>query len=216
MLRKQFKRKRKVRTAFRKIKKTRRGLVSRGSSELGYVDKNVNSVLDTTGGIQLLATIPQGTSIGTRIGKKIKLHSIQMRGFIANNSTAAFNDVAYIVVYDKRPTSSLPAITDILDAATPYAMNNDNNAGRFVILKRVDAMLIGNTGTPETLTTTAAKGSDWYLNLKGRMMEFASAGTGAIGDITTGALYLITVGSNAAGTSAAALSGNCRVKFVDV
>jgi len=47
----------------------RRGVASR---ETGYVDLAVaNYALDTTGSIVLLATVPQGTSVQQRVGKKI-------------------------------------------------------------------------------------------------------------------------------------------------
>ena len=45
---------------------------------------------------------------------------------------------------------------------------------------------------------------------------YKAAGTGAIGDIEEGALYLVTVGQVAAGTAAAAMRVAFRLRFLDV
>ena len=189
--------------------------------ELGYVDVDKAPYpLDTTGSVTLLNTIAQGASVNQRVGKKVQLKGIQARGVSFNNTGASFNDFAYLIVWDKRPTGALPAVTDILTAALPTAMNNDANAGRFSILKRVDGVMIGNSSftgaVANALTDCSALDQDWYLDLKGRETVYKAAATGAIGDIEQGALYLVTVGSNAPGAIAAVLYQAFRLRFLDV
>lgn len=190
----------------------RRGVASR---ETGYVDLAVaNYAADTTGTVTLIATIAQGASVNQRVGKKVLLKSLQGRGQIYNGTTATINDVAFLIVYDKRPTGALPAVTDILVSAASVSFNNDVNSGRFKILKRVDLML---SGIPSTTNGDGpADSGDFYLNLKGLPAVFKAAGTGAIGDIEEGALYLVTVGSQAAGTAAAVVQLAFRTRFLDV
>lgn len=189
------------------------------SKELGFVDVAVSSPMDTTGLVTLLNTVAQGTSVNQRVGKKIRMKGLQIRGYAGNGTTATFNDVAFLIVYDKRPTGALPAVTDILVAANATAMNNDANAGRFSILKRWDGMLLGNlslTGAvANALVENTAVGTDCYLDLGKREVVYKAAATGAIGDIEQGALYLVTVGANAAGTAAATLVFNSRMRFWD-
>jgi hypothetical protein len=186
------------------------------SRELGYVDLAPASyALDTTGSVTLLNVVAQGAAVTQRVGKKIALKGLQCRGNMSANSTATTNDVAYLIVYDKRPTGALPTITDILVTISPFAMNNDANAGRFSILKRVDGMLIGNPAA-NSFTDCTALDADWWLDLKGRETVYKAAGTGTIGDIEQGALYLVTVGQNAAGTTAAALGVGFRLRFLDI
>lgn len=184
------------------------------SKETGYVDLAFASkALDTTGSITLIATVPQGASVQQRVGKKIVWKGMQIRGAAGANSAGVYNDCAWLVVYDRRPTGSLPAITDILDTATAYSMNNDANSGRFKILKRVDFSLVG----PLTeVTDSTYQSMDSYLPLKGLPCTYKAAGTGAIADIEEGALYLVTVGSNVAGTTAAAFNVGIRTRFVDI
>lgn len=195
----------------------RRGVASK---ETGYVDLAFATYnLDTTGSIALVATIAQGASVNQRVGKKIMLKSLQVRGYLQNGAASYFNDCAVILVYDRRPTGSLPAITDVLVTANSSAFNNDANSGRFKIIRRWDFELIGNvTGTLATqqLTDCTAKTADDFVKLKGLPTVFKAAGTGAIGDIEEGALYVITVGNNVAGTTAAQANLAFRTRFVDV
>lgn len=192
-----------------------RRLELRSGREAGYVDVGLtNYNLDSTGSLALLNTVPQGASTSQRVGKKILLKSLLMRGFAYTGTTAGAQDVAWMIVYDRRPTGSLPAITDVLTAAAPTAFMNDNNTTRFIVLKRCHEVMLGNTTTPAT--GGEAIEADFYLPLRGLPQIFKSAGTGAIADIEEGALYLITVGNRPAGTTAATLSASFRVRYVDV
>lgn len=189
-------------------------LYKRPVLEKNYVDLAANAyALNTTGSITLIATIAQGASVNQRIGKKCYLRSLQCRGNAYGLATTTATDAAYLIVYDKRPSGSLPAITDVLDSASPASMNNDNNASRFSILKRVDLTIIGSAANQ--FTSSSAFGADWFLNLRGLPMTFNSAGTGAIGDIDEGALYLITIGGGA-GTAAAELGVTLRTRFTEM
>jgi len=189
----------------------------RVSSETGFVDlAGATYALDTTGTVTLLNTVAQGASVSQRVGKKIMLKSLQFRGAMQNGSAAAGNDVAVLIVYDKRPTGALPAITDILTSVAPTAMNNDANSGRFVILKRIDEVLIGNLTAAANYTEAAIKSCDYYLPLGGKPTTYKAAGTGAIADIEEGALYAVTVGGTAAGASAASVFGSYRLRFKDI
>ena len=184
-------------------------------NELGYVDvANTDYPCDTTGSVTLLNTVAQGAAVTQRVGKKIAMKGLQCRGNIRANAATTIADTAFLIVYDKRPTGALPAITDILVSINTNSMNNDANAGRFSVLKRVDQLILGNITTP----TTGCEGYDydWWLDLKGREVVYKAAATGAIGDIEQGALYLVTLGSNAAGTTACTFSAAFRMRFLDI
>jgi len=190
----------------------RRGAASK---ETGYVDlANAAYAADTTGTLTLIATIAQGAAVTQRVGKKIVFKSIQIRGNAANGSTATLNDVALIIVYDRRPTGSLPTIGEVLVSASSNAFNLDANSGRFKILRRYDCCLSGNSATPAT--GNEIKDMTDYITLKDLPCVFKAAGTGAIGDIEQGALYAITVGNVGAGTAAAAFNVGYRTRFVDI
>lgn len=203
----------KYRKGSRKMSLNRRGVASR---ETGYVDLASSSYAFSSGAntIALLATVAQGAAVTQRVGKKIKLKSLQCRGYVSNDSAATINDCAFLVIYDKRPTGSLPAVTDILVSADTSSFNNDANSGRFKILKRMDFLLCGAPAT--TNGDGPAVTCDFYLDLKGLPCVYKAAGTGAIGDIEEGAIYGIWLGSTAAGTSDATAAMAFRTRFIDI
>jgi len=187
----------------------------RSGQENNYVDlARAQYQCDTTGSVTLLNTVAQGTSVNQRVGKKWVMKSLQMRGFVQNGSTAVSNWASYMIVYDKKPTGSLPAVTDILVTANSQAFNNDNNTDRFRIVRRWDNYLAGSTLAASAGGDTGAE-ADAYVKLNLPVVNKA-AGTGAIADIEEGALYLVTVGNTAAGTAAASLDTGFRIRFRDM
>lgn len=197
---------------------TTRGLMAMRASvnkETGFVDlAAANYVCDTTGSVTLLATVAQGAGVSQRVGKKIVLKSLQCRGRFFAGTAGVINDCAAIIVYDKRPTGALPAVTAVLNTANAGSMNNDDNSDRFVILKRLDQILIGDSTTVST--GLEAVDVSFYLPLRMLPTVYKSVADGAIADIEQGALYLVTVGVNAAGATAASLNATFRTRFVDV
>ena len=190
----------------------RRGVAS---PETGFVDLTSAAYgMNTTGAIALVATVAQGASVNQRVGKKIAWKSIQVRGSFVAGTSGTVADGAMILVYDRRPTGSLPAITDILVSASSEAFNNDANSGRFQILKRVDINFTGNSTTPAT--GRESQSADCFLSLKGLPGVFKAAGTGAIGDIEQGAIYIVTVGNLVSGATAPNAALAFRTRFLDV
>lgn len=183
--------------------------------ESGYVDSSHPALaFDTTGSVVHINIIPQEETVHGRLAKKCKLKSLQIRGTVGNSSTATFNKIAILIVYDKRPAATVPAIATILKSVSSRSMNNDNNSGRFQVVRRFDHLLVGNSSA--LLENTYGHINEW-IDLKGRMVEFNdTAKTGVMGTVTEGALYLVTVGNNAAGTTAAAGNLECRTRFVDI
>lgn len=168
--------------------------------------------MDNSGQVILIATIPQGASVNQRIGKRIVLRSLLMRGLSLAGTTGTVADGGFLIVYDMKPTGAIPAISDILVSPLNSFMN-DNNTSRFRVLRRVDNVYIGNQLTPTT--GGEAYNIDEYLKIN-RPMIFESAGTGAIGDIDTGALYLVTYGNRPAGSAAPQLGLAFRTRFTEM
>lgn len=195
----------------------KKAVMKEKSKDAGFVDLAVaNYNCDTTGSIALIATMAQGVSVNQRIGKKAVYKSVQLRGNVVTGTTTLTADSAAMIVYDRKPTAALPAITDILVTANSRAFLNDVNSDRFQIVRRWDWAQAGNSATAGQLTETTNIGLDEYVDLKKRPVEFNAAGTGAIGDIAKGALYFITVGANVAGTTAPIAAVGFRTRFIDV
>lgn len=190
-----------------------KALLAARTAENKYVDLGqATYTMNTTGSITLLATIPSGVTVTSRVGKKVLLKSLQFRGTVFANAAGLINDVAFMIVYDRRPQAALPAITDILTGTTSSSMANDDNTSRFTILKRSNFCLSGNSGTAGQQTGTTIMDADFFLPIL-KICNFNALGTGAIDDIDEGALYLVTLGGVAAGTAAASMSGIFRTRF---
>ena len=161
-----------------------------------------------------MATIAQGASVNQRIGKKAVIKSIQVRGECVADSTTLNSMASLIIVYDRRPTGSLPSITDVLVSANANSMNNDVNSGRFKILRRLNYVTIGNNATAGQGTAATAYFIDEYFKVN-KPIIFKAAGTGAIANIEEGAIYAITVGNQAAGTADANFNVGYRTRFCE-
>ena len=83
----------------------------------------------------------------------------------------------------------------------------------FKIVRRWDFKLTGNSSTPAT--GNELQDPSAFVDLKGMPCVFKATGTGAIGDIEEGALYMISVGNQAAGATAGTGTIACRTRFVD-
>ena len=182
--------------------------------DAGYLDQAAAAyACDTTGTLTLLTVIPQGVSVNQRVGKKIALTSVQLRGNLIAGTTGTTSDVAVLIVYDRRP-SAATAITDILKTISSNALNNDDNTGRFKILRRWDMSTTGNATTPAT--GNEIKEFSQYFKVPALPVIYKALGTGAIADHEEGALYMVTVGNTVAGTTSSSLQTTIRVRFQDI
>lgn len=191
-----------------------RRIQPRTPQEVNYVDLAAAAyALNTTGSITLIATIAQGATVNQRIGKRAYLKSLLIRGSVYAGTATTICDGGFLIVYDKRPTGALPAITDILTSISPNAFMNDNNTGRFEVIRRNDYCFAGNITAPTT--GKEIYNVDEFIKLRRRPIIFEALGTGAINDIDEGALYLVTYSSVAAGTADAELFVSFRTRFTE-
>lgn len=190
-----------------------KALINEKKKNAHFVDLALaNYALDTTGSITLVPTIAQGASQSQRLGKKVLLKSVQIRGHATANSATTVADGAALLVYDRDPTNTLPNITDILNTVHSASFNNDTNSDRFKIVRRWDFPFCGNTTTPST--GKEIHSFDEYVDLRNLPMQFGNVGTGAMGDIKLGALYFVTCGTQAVGTTAANINCGFRTRFI--
>lgn len=160
----------------------------------------------------LLGDIPQGPSEEERVGKRVRLVSLSLRGVIAWGTAAPNYPLAVVllVVYDRAPTGSLPAVSDILEYGAPLQQNNAVNSRRFrIVMRRMYGV---------SFTMQIPIPLDEFIDLKGLHTQYASATNGSLGNIREGALYLYTLGSEpnvAPYSSAANLDVTWRLRFTN-
>ncbi len=168
---------------------------------------------NTTGSVTLLNGVAQGSDFTNRIGRKVTMTSVQLRGFLTPEDDQTEATLARVMlVYDSQPNGALPAVTDVLTAADSRSFNNLNNRDRFRVLVDETHAL----GQRDTTNSLEGAPTAIVLNRyrKCNLPVVFDGTTAAIGDIQTGSLFLLTIGNQASG-SAIAASLAVRVRFVD-
>lgn len=159
--------------------------------------------------ITLLNGVQAGTGFFNRVGARIEMRNIHLRGMITNAATAVQDAGRLLVVYDRQPTGSLPAYNVIFQtrdqagATTSQGFSEINldNRDRFTILRDERFYLPACTNTAGVLTNGPQYPGDdqemdfnLFIKLRGLGTHFKSTSNPTtIADIATGALYLVTV-----------------------
>lgn len=178
---------------------------------------NFDSNSAVANSMKLLNTIPTGTSAITRVGKRVCLKSVLIRGSIEAAGATIGEKCALLLIYIRNPNqaATLPAWTEILTSQSSVALTNRDNASKFKIVRRWDYDVIGNTTTPATGSEIITVNE--FVKLKDLPSVWTSASTaGTIGEFEEGALILASVGKQANGaTTTPTIAGNARVYFED-
>jgi hypothetical protein len=186
--------------------------------ESHFVDSGqVTSNCDTTGQIQLINTIAQGTTVNQRIGKKLLLQSVRIQAFFQPGTTAIYNNLGAYLVLDRQSNgAAIPAITDILVSVNTNDFPNDAKRSRYKILRRWDCVVSGcAVAATNPANDLPSLNCNDYIPLKFVMEYNTSATTGVQATIEKGALYIVTVGSAAAGNTAGTFQFYTRTRFTE-
>lgn len=187
-----------------------------------------------TGTFQLLNAMVQGSDLVNHQGRRIQMKSLHIRGGIFQNQAGAAAGADFfriIVLYDRQPNGAAPALADVLQSVSQagatttsaYAMLNMSNAERFKILaqetfKSDDPS--GNVLGNEPATVSTAFKANWlfdrYIKLKNLETHFTGGNAGTVADMTTGSIYLLTVGMQSAANYQYGCSYASRIRFSDL
>lgn len=177
--------------------------------------------------IILLNGIQTGTGFFNRIGARIEMKSLKMRGTVTQGATSVQMMARVIIVYDRQPTGALPVITDILQsrdqtgAATTTGGSEINldNRDRFTIIKDHQVFIPSATYAAGVQTNGPSYPGgeqqemdiNCFIKLKGLGVHYRStANPTTIADIATGALYAVFVCTGTDSSWGAGLSFRLR------
>lgn len=166
-----------------------------------------------------------GADFYNRIGRKVNLKSIYIRGVFKNGGPVSPAEAIRIVVYtdNQFTTGTVPTTADVLAdvsntgaiATNPYSNINLNNRDRFQILKEFFVQMpavaaggvLSNSGLGGSVTLTQK------LRFFRRLGGFeVSHGGSATGTVTKGNVLLTAIGEGGAYT----FTYSCRIRFTDV
>lgn len=202
----------------------------------GSTSGGVPLSLNSTGSICALNLIQVGSSMFNRIGRRIEMISIRFSALYNPLSVTRVVPTDYgriMIVYDRQTNGAYPALADILQDTDQTGANttssksglNMNNRERFVTImdKRLHLPQVTITGGAITAmfpsdTFEFRVLSDEYRKLPKLTTHFkADSNPAVIGDISTGALYILSLSREAAGSEAFEIyDWNCRLKYIDV
>lgn len=183
--------------------------------EIKAVDFPVaNTTFPTAGTIACLNLIQAGSSYFNRIGRKIELKSFTIRGNIFTNATTtAYTFARMILFYDRQTNGAFPAVADLIqttdqtgaNTTTSWSGINMNYRDRFLILRDMVFSMPSETDTAGSITAEGLADTsreNWvikaHVKLKNLITQYrADSSPAVIGDIATGGLYLLFIGSTA-------------------
>lgn len=210
-----------------------RGLPYYRTPELKYLDvQAAQYTFNLTGDFQCLNLPVTGAAFYNRIGNEIEMKSLHMIGNIgltANTLTGVSEYTRIMILYDRQPNGSFPAVADVLASysstgsvsSTSYDHLNPNNSDRFRVLADLRYGFTNNLAATTQCHQAAALdytnpniAVNRFINLKGLTTKYkASAGT--IGDISSGSLLVFTIGNIAASSEGYNVNLSFRLRFID-
>lgn len=187
--------------------------------------------LDNTPIITCVNGTQEGAGFWNRVGRKIMMQSIRWKGFVNFTGNAGANTAEYLrmmLIYDRQPNKATPNIADILldipnagGAGVTSAEGglNMNNSERFMVLRDIQIAIPENANALGNATASIIDYKnrgvfDEFIKLKGLETHY-TASTGGIGDITTGALFVVSYGTSPAAGAVFDVSWKTRLRYKD-
>lgn len=207
--------------AFASVAPLSRGGATYSRSMSPFEKKNIDTTLSSattgfpavgvaTGVLSLLNGCTAGGLPTNRVGRRITMTSLYMRGTIQLTATSTGNcPVRILIVYDKQTNKAAPSATDILNTDNAASLMLLANNHRFRVIRDIIVPIIG-TGGPQGCYI------DEYVKLPNLTTEYIDgAGAGTVGDITSGGLFALIYCNNTIGTTACLSGLNLRLRFQD-
>ena len=194
-----------------------------GASVRSPIEKKVidtalsNYDVNSTGSVTLISGCATGTDYTERIGRRTNITAIQLRGRMQVDCSS-YSGVPQVgrvmLVEDMQCNGTIAAITDILQTANVHSFNNLNNRERFKIHhdQLFDFGVYSFTAT-QSYADNLMHHYEVYKSVNIPVVYDGTSNT--IGSISSGAIYLVFIGSGPAGTNDLIAPTTCRVRFID-
>lgn len=163
---------------------------------------NFNLAGTGAGSFRVLNVPINGAELYQRIGRKIYMKNLQIKGLINYTAVAAAagqDFLRLVLYYDAQPNAAQCVIGDLFaDSNAGAGVNafskiNLTNRARFQILRDFQIMtpLIAAGTNWEGPDQSKDFSVDWFVKLKGLETEYNGVNGGTIADVTSGALGLV-------------------------
>lgn len=166
-----------------------------------------------TGDVGVLNNCVTGTAATTRIGRKMLMKSLFIRGLlvVSSTTTSGGGKVRIVIVYDRQPNGVLATAANTfqsLNVAEPcnQLMNLDYRE-RFKVLADIEVAL--SADGPESYVINR------YINLKNLETDFNIGTAGTIADVTSGSIQLWAASTPGFTGALPYMSFATRIRFSD-
>jgi len=185
--------------------------------------------------VALLNVVQEGTGFFNRVGRKIEMRSLHVTGIIQPTGIAnTTSDLCqWAIIYDRQPSApaALPIYQLIFgdyNAAGAFSSGefsglNLDNRDRFVVIRNKRLSLPSTTAVAGTNPSQAVPADptmlviNEFIKLKGLTTHYnGTANPITIANVTSGALYLVTQGGNAAGAQGWQANLQFRLRYDDL
>lgn len=213
-------------------------LPRRTSSEVKSVDTTAASgsgvvlTLNSTPLVTPINLIQEGSGFYNRIGRRIEMQSLHLTGQITCRNVQSNQDYCRIlVVYDRQTNGILPSAAAILAdydqqgavSTGVYSGVNPDYRERFLILADIRLTMPGTSNaSPGTSVTNGVDplvttfNINRFIRLRNLATQYQSThNPSIIDDISTGALYVMTMGTQAAAAAPWQYNAKWRLRYRD-
>lgn len=195
---------------------------ARGGSQSSYIDVALSGEeLNNSGKVILINAVPQGAGTSQRIGRKWNMSSASFAFHFEGVTSGNFPTTARMwLIWDKMPQGNLPSLGDIF--ADPSNLSrtqkNDAHSKRFTIVRDWPNIMVGSTATSLSSLPSSKVEKYEYVSFgkNGKTVTNRDVGTGAIGDIEVGALYLVTSSLSSTAATNPDMWANIRIRYHDI
>lgn len=192
--------------------------------------------MQTTPSFQSVNLLQTGVANSMRVGNKVRLHSlkIQFNIDITNKANTGTASCRLMLIYDRQPAGTYPAIGDVLNTQTndgtlqnPVGVDlvtaqiNPNNFERFSVLMDKKYTTPANSNAFDSNITSNPCEEPWFVNQYVKLREMdtiykATANPQTVAGFATGNLFLLCVGEYPFATTGWGFRGNTRLRYYDV
>lgn len=166
-----------------------------------------------------LCVVPQGDEESQRIGRKIRVKSVDFKGTLtlapATVATSTSDNIRVMLVLDTQTNGAQFAATDLLETDSYFSFNNLANSGRFRVLKKLQYSLSaqGAAATGAAFTFgEVTRNISFHHNCDVPIEYDNSANTGAITTVRSNNLFIVTQASTG---NIVTIAGDARIRYSD-
>lgn len=214
-------------------------LTTKGSETKSIDTVNGQYALNTTGTVNILNAIAPGSSYFNRVGRRIEMKSLQMKGWlkpIPAQDSPVTQTGRIIIVYDRQTNGAAPVYADVIKSQGAILTStsseikdfiNLDNRDRFQIIRDIEFCLpscdrAANSDVTIQGVSTHGNGTgeafqfNEFIKLKGLVTQYkADSANPVVGDVATGGLFILSRGNAAAGGEGWLAELSFRLRYKD-